>query len=103
VYISTDPITGKVTYVGITDYFASRYSAHLRSKGISIAPIVGLGSLTRVEARAVEQVLIEHFVLGKNGGSLLNKINSIANSNSIYSSAKTTGTSILHTLGLFGF
>jgi hypothetical protein len=44
-------------------------------------------------------VLIEKFGLG----TLLNKINSIAPSNPIYPAAKTTGTAILHKLGLFGF
>ncbi|MFV0322168.1 MAG: hypothetical protein ACK5LE_07300 [Alphaproteobacteria bacterium] len=37
-----------------------------------------LENFTRADARAVEQVLIEYHGLGKNGGTLLNKINSIS-------------------------
>jgi RHS repeat-associated protein len=103
VYASTDPNTGNVNYVGITDNFTARAGAHWRAKGLRIAAVPGLGSLARADARAVEQVLIEQFALGKNGGSLLNKINAIATSNRTYSSAKANGTSILHSLGLFGF
>ena len=104
VYTSTDPITGKVNYVGITDNPAARTAAHARA-GLGVRPVSvpGLGSLSRADARAVEQVLIENFGLGKSGGSLLNKINSIASTNSIYTSATSTGASILHSLGLFGF
>jgi hypothetical protein len=104
VYTSKDPITGKVNYVGIIDNPAARFAAQRRS-GLGVNPeaVSGLESLTRAEARAVEQVLIEQYGLGKNGGSLLNKINSIAPANPIYASAKTTGTNILHKLGLFGF
>ena len=38
--------------------------------------MLGIGK-SRDDARAVKQVLIEYNELGKNGGSLLNKINSI--------------------------
>ncbi|KZN66404.1 hypothetical protein N478_20275 [Pseudoalteromonas luteoviolacea S4060-1] len=34
-----------------------------------------MSSLSRADAKAVEQVLIEHHGLGKNGGTLMNKIN----------------------------
>lgn len=39
---------------------------------------------SRPDARAVEQVLIEYYGIGSNGGSLINKINSIAQSNPAY-------------------
>lgn len=42
-------------------------------------------------SRAVEQVLIEFYKLGKNGGSLLNKINSIAKTNPKYAAAIKQG------------
>jgi RHS repeat-associated protein len=104
VYTSIDPVTGKVNYVGITNNPVARFAAHRRA-GLGVSPtgVPGLGSLTRAEARAVEQVLIEHFGLGKTGGSLLNKINSISSTNPIYASAKAIGNNMLHNLGLFGF
>lgn len=40
--------------------------------------------LSRSDARAVEQALIEIHGLMKNGGTLINKINSIAKSNPNY-------------------
>ncbi len=103
-YISTNPTTGQVNYVGITNNPIARAAAHAR-RGLGVVPVAvrGLTSLTRKQARAVEQVLIEHFKLGKNGGCLLNEINSIASSNPIYAGAKTIGTNILHTKKLFGF
>jgi hypothetical protein len=102
VYLSKNS-KGVVDYVGITENPVARAAAHLRTKGIVTKPIAGLTSLTRGEARAIEQILIEHFGLGKTGGSLLNKINSIASTNPIYASSKATGTSLLHNLGLWGF
>lgn len=48
----------------------------------------------RADAKAVEQVLIEHYG-GPNGGQLLNKINSIAPSNPIYASSIQRGCAIL--------
>ena len=43
----------------------------------------------------IEQVLIENYGLGKNGGTLLNKINSIAESNPIYADAIERGSDFL--------
>ena len=80
-----------------------RAAAHLRTKGIFILPIRGLGNLSRIAARSVEQVLIDFFGLSKNGDPLLNQINSIARTNPIYQQAIQQGTAILHNLGLFGF
>ena len=98
VYTSTDPKTGKVNYVGITDKFDARKAAHALLRGIEIKVVEGLESLTRKEARAVEQALIELYKLGKNGGSLINKINSIARNNPVYSSAREIATGILNKL-----
>lgn len=75
---------GTTKYVGITDNLEARAAAQLRQKGITIQPIEGLEGLLRSDARSVEQALIEFYGLGKNGGTLLNKINSISPNNEIY-------------------
>lgn len=71
-----------VQYVGITNDFARRAAEHLRTRSIDIQPL--MEGLTRDDARAVEQALIEIHGLGKDGGTLINKINSIATSNPSY-------------------
>jgi RHS repeat-associated protein len=86
---------GVEKYVGITRNFAARAAAHFSEKGIAIEGIKGLSNLSRADARAVEQVLIEAHGLGKNGGTLLNKINSIAKDNSIYADALKRGAELL--------
>lgn len=65
----------KVQYVGMSNDFARRQS----EQPFDISPYVT--GLSRENARAVEQVLVERYGLGKNGGQLLNKINSIASDN----------------------
>ncbi len=87
----------KIVYVGITNNFAVRKAVHLRTKGIEIEEF--LPNLSRADARAVEQVLIEFYGLGKNGGSLLNRINSIALTNPIYADALKRGYELLKPLG----
>jgi len=62
---------------------AARQARH--ASRFQIQPIIH--GLTRADARAIEQRLIDTIGLVKNGGTLLNKINSIAESNSIYASA----------------
>lgn len=57
--------------------------------------------LTRADARAVEQALIEIHGLGRNGGTLLNQINSIATSNPTYAQQLERGYELLRTAGLF--
>lgn len=57
-----------VQYVGITNDLARRAAAHLVSKGIRIQPL--MQGLSRTDARAVEQALIEIHCLGMNGGTL---------------------------------
>ena len=49
--------TGKVTYAGITNNVARRSAEQLASKGIEIEPLIT--GLSRSDARAVEQALIE--------------------------------------------
>ena len=78
-----------VQYVGITNNVMRRAAEHYASKGISITEI--LKGLSRFDARAIEQCLIEYYKLGRNGGALLNKINSIATTNPIYANAIRRG------------
>jgi hypothetical protein len=87
-----------VQYVGITSQFAIRQATHLRKLGINIAPL--LENLTKADARAVEQVLIEMYKLPKNGGTLLNKINSISKANPAYGEALKRGAELLKEVGL---
>ena len=102
VYQAVDA-NGKVIYIGITDNILRRAAEHLRNKGISIDEIPGLVNMARADARAVEQVLIEKFGLSKDGGSLLNRIHSIAESNPIYQTAIGRGTELLNKIGYPGF
>jgi len=98
VYMAVDG-KGKVVYVGISDNLVRRAAEHLRDKGISIEGVKGLTNLVRSDARAVEQVLIEKFGLSKDGGTLMNKINSIAETNPYYQQAIERGTELLNKLG----
>ncbi|WP_309550706.1 hemagglutinin repeat-containing protein, partial [Rhizobium rhizogenes] len=102
VYISVAE-DGTSQYVGITDDIQARAAAHLAQKAIEIQPIEGLQNISRVDARAVEQVLIEFYQLGKNGGSLMNKINSIAATNPVYASSLMRGRSLLSSIKYPGF
>ncbi len=100
VYISRDRTTKQVDYVGITDHIARRFLEQLRQKGIHIEPLVA--RLSREDARAVEQALIEIHGLSKNGGTLLNRINSIARSNPKYAAALRRGLELLESFGYTG-
>jgi filamentous hemagglutinin len=102
VYVSTDS-NGNIQYVGITDDIQSRARAHLNQKGIFIEPIPGLQGISREDARAVEQVLIEYNGLGKNSGTLLNKINSISKNNPVYAESLKRGAELLKSIGFEGF
>jgi hypothetical protein len=68
---------GEIQYIGITNNLARRAAEHLRTKGIQIARI--MSGLSRADAKSVEQALIEIHGLARNGGTLLNRINSVAN------------------------
>jgi hypothetical protein len=88
---------GDVQYVGITNNLARRAAEHLRGSGIQIEKL--MGGLSRTDARAVEQALIEVHGLGRNGGTLLNRINSIARSNPAYADQLRRGYELLQTVG----
>jgi RHS repeat-associated protein len=90
-------IDGVVNYVGITNNLVRRAAQHLAKKGIRITPL--MRGLSRADARAVEQALIEIHKLGKNGGTLLNKINSIAATNPRYAKALKRGYELLRSIG----
>ena len=85
---------GETRYIGITNDFARRAGEH-QARGWTIEPIPGLGNLSRFDAHAVEQVLIERYKLE----NLYNKINSIASSNHIYEEAIARGSEILTQIG----
>lgn len=59
-----------------------------------------IGGLTKMEARGVEQALINYHGLSKNGGgSLINKINSISSSNPAYTIQLQKGYELLKSIG----
>jgi RHS repeat-associated protein len=88
---------GEVNYVGITNNLARRAAEQLSSKGIQIEKL--MGGLSRSDARAVEQALIEIHGLGKNGGTLLNRINSISPLSPAYTEQLRRGYQLLRTIG----
>jgi hypothetical protein len=96
VYISRGA-SGQVQYVGITNELARRAAEQLRQKGIRIREFM-IG-LSREDARAVEQALIEIHGLQKNGGTLLNRINSIARTNPKYADMLRRGKELLESAG----
>lgn len=96
VYRSVDA-AGEVQYVGITNNLARRAAEHLRGSGIQIEKL--MGGLSRTDARAVEQALIEVHGLQKSGGTLLNRINSIASTNPAYSQQLQRGYELLQSIG----
>lgn len=98
VYRSFDE-AGHVNYVGITNDLERRAAEQLTERGISIDAIPGLKNLSREDARAVEQALINRYGLSKNGGTLVNKINSIAKSNTIYRDSVARGNELLRLVG----
>lgn len=94
---------GATDYVGITNNLARRGGEQLRARGVEIEAIRGLERLSRADARAVEQVLIEHHGLMNNAGTLMNKINAIAAGNPIYRQAIERGSALLSEIGYPGF
>ncbi len=56
---------------------------------------------SRMDARAVEQALIQHHGLEKNGGTLMNKINSISPRNSGFFDYVKMGYDVLRSIGYF--
>jgi hypothetical protein len=96
VYRSVNKATGKVEYVGITNDLARREVEHMRQRGLPIDEF--MVGLSRSDAIAVEQALIEMHGLGKNGGTLLNKINSIAKTNPTYAQQVKRGYDLLESM-----
>lgn len=83
--------------------FARRAAQHLANKGISIQRLQGLSNLSRKEARAVEQVLIEYYGLGGKAGQtgqLMNRINSISTKNPFYAESLKLGKQLLENAGI---
>jgi hypothetical protein len=89
--------SGDTQYVGITNNTARRAAEHLRGAGIQIESL--MGGLSRSDARAVEQALIEIHGLGRHGGTLLNRIRSISPSNRAYTDQVRRGYELLRTIG----
>lgn len=98
-------VEGVTRYVGITDDIVKRGQAHLREKGIVITKVRGLEGLSRADARAVEQTLIDFHGLGKDGGTLINKINSISKikNPTKYEQGLIRGAELLKKAGYEGF
>ncbi|RLJ30848.1 RHS repeat-associated protein [Chryseobacterium sp. 7] len=74
---------GEVKYVGRTSQpFATRFAQHAAEGGekgnLFFRQIKGASGMTLQQARVAEQNLINQYGLQKNGGQLINKINSIA-------------------------
>ena len=92
---AANEITGEVVYVGITNNVPRRTGEHLRQKNINIEPLRNVPVLNSYDAHAVEQTLIEHHQLQKNGGTLMNKINSIAEKNPERANSLRRGREIL--------
>lgn len=68
----------------------------MRASGLPIVRL--LKGLSRSDAKAVEQALIELNGLGKEGGTLLNKINSIAKTNPTYAQQLKRGHELLESM-----
>jgi len=87
---------GATRYFGITGNMGRRTAEHLSQRGWTVYPIDGLQNLSRFDARATEQVLIERYGLP----NLYNHINSIAAKNPIYTQAIQRGKEILDIVGI---
>jgi hypothetical protein len=70
---------------------------------LRIEEIPGLGRLSKADARAAEQALIEHHGLARDGGTLLNRINTIAKTSSRYGQWLQRGIDLLTQAGYLGF
>ena len=81
VYIARNPSTKVIEYVGITNDFGRREAEWAR-QGRKIEHYID--GVSRDSARILEQTVIETFGMTKNGGILLNKINSISPKKALY-------------------
>jgi len=89
-------ITDGMPYFGRTNSMERRGNEHAKGLGIRIREVIG--GLTKTEASAVEQVLIESRGLKKNGGDLLNQINSISPNRKDYEELKAIGRNLLDSI-----
>lgn len=84
VYYGADKVTNEIKYIGITGREPQiRFGEHLRALGtgrekLKYAVIPGLRGLSETSARIMEQRHINFYDFQKNGGTLLNKKNSLA-------------------------
>ena len=88
VYVSKS--NGVVNYVGRTNNITRRTAEHALGKR-GIVPNEVANKLTLKQSRGLEQALINKYGLMKNGGTLINKINSISINNPIYKKAVAWG------------
>lgn len=86
---------GSVRYIGQTNNFPIRAATWLKTRRWNITPIKGLQSLSKFDARAIEQTLIELYKLE----NLYNKYYRIRPGNPIYFYAIMRGTEILNKIG----
>ena len=80
VYVGRDPVTGEVKYVGMTGRDPEiRWNEHLHSgtERVSLRYELYESGMTKINARIMEQTLINRYGMSKYGGQLYNKINSI--------------------------
>ena len=82
VYYGVDEI-GKTRYIGITQRdpmtrFIEHFNSGTERATLSYYSIKGAQGLSRMQARIIEQKLINTYGLGRNSGLLFNKINSIS-------------------------
>jgi RHS repeat-associated protein len=86
------------SYVGITKNYANRATQH-RRVGRTIQPTT-VRNVSRFDAHAVEQAMINKHRLQRNGGSLANKVNSVSRRDVLYRVYVWRGNQILRKHGL---
>jgi len=104
-FMGYQPVGPIMLPVGMTSRFEERAAEQLLERQIEIGKIPGLNNLSQADARAVEQTLIDAFKLGKDGGSLINKINSISKTrdSEYYINSILRGLELLKQTGYSGF
>ena len=100
VYLSRT--SGVTRYVGITKNFVQRSAAHGRiGRSVQqLQPGGRLSRLNRFDAHSVEQAMINRHGLGKYGGTLTNKINSVARTDPLYRLYAWRGERLLRGAGM---
>jgi hypothetical protein len=94
---------GKTIYVGISKNFEQRATYWWNENMWKIEPLPNLKeNLSRFDAHAVEQVLIEYYKFASQGGTLVNQRNSIYPAREIYPIAIQRGNDILQMIGFLG-